>query len=97
MPSASIAAAQRRVDQSRRQLRGAVRRVEATLSLPSSLLAATAAGAVVGFSLERLGVVGALARALAAAALRHGIARCVRYRTVSAGTPAEDALHALHG
>jgi hypothetical protein len=97
MPPASIAAARRRVIQSRRELRGALRRLEATLSLPSSLLAAAAVGVVVGFSLERLGGAGALARVLAAAALRHGMARYVRYRTVPAGTPAEDALHALHG
>jgi phytoene dehydrogenase-like protein len=93
MPSASIAAARRRVDQSRRELRGALRHLEATLSRPSSLLAAAAAGAVVGFSLERLGGAGALARGLAAAALRHGVRRYVRYRTVQAGSPAEDPVH----
>jgi hypothetical protein len=97
MPPSSVAAARQRVIQSRRELRGALRRLEATLLLPSSLLAAAAAGVAIGFSLERLGGAGALARALAAAALRHGMARYVPYRTVPAGTPAEDALHALHG
>ena len=69
MPPASIAAAERRVIESRRELRGAMRRVGARLARPSSLLAAAAAGALVGFSVTRLGA-GALARGLAAALLR---------------------------
>jgi hypothetical protein len=93
MPPASIDAARRRVIQSRRELRGALRRLEATLSLPSSLLAAAAVGVVVGLSLERLGGAGALARGLAAAGLRHGVGRYVRYRTVRAGATTEDAVH----
>jgi len=93
MPPSSVAAARQRVIQSRRELRGALRRLEAALSRPSSLLAAAAAGAVVGFSLERLGGAGALARGFAAAALRHGMGRYVRYRTVQARTPAEDSVH----
>ena len=97
MATSPVAAARQRVIQSRRELRGALRRLEAALSRPSALLAAAAAGAVVGFSLERLGGARALARGLATAALRHGMARYVRYRTVQAGSPAENALHALHG
>jgi len=93
MPPASIAAAVRRVVESRRELRGALRRVGARLARPSSLLAAAAAGAVVGFSVTRFGGAGALARGLAAAALRHGAALYVRYRTARDDAPAEDAAH----
>jgi hypothetical protein len=93
MPPASIAAAVRRVVESRRELRGALRRVGARLARPSSLLAAAAAGAVVGFSVTRLGGAGALARGLAAAALRQGAALYVRYRTARDDAPAEDAAH----
>jgi phytoene dehydrogenase-like protein len=93
MPPASIAAAERRVIESRQKLRGAMRRVGARLARPSSLLAAAAAGAVVGFSVTRLGGAGALARGLAAAALRHGAALYVRYRTARDDAPAEDAAH----
>jgi hypothetical protein len=80
-PPASIAEAQLRVAQSRRELALRLRRLGASLARPSSLLAAAAAGALVSISLTRLGGAGALARALAAAVLRHGVARYVRYRT----------------
>jgi phytoene dehydrogenase-like protein len=93
MPPASIAAAAQRVIQSRRELRGALRRLGARLARPPSLLAAAASGAVVGFSLERLGGAGALARALASAALRHGASLYVHDRTEKARAPGEDACN----
>jgi hypothetical protein len=82
MLQGSIAAAAERVGQSRRELRGAVHRLEASVSRPSSLLAAAAVGVVVGFSLTRFSGVGALARALSL---------YVRYRTEEAGPPRQDA------
>jgi hypothetical protein len=90
MPPASIAAAEQRVIQSRRELRGRLRRVGARLAWPPSLLAAATAGALVGFSLTRLGGAGALARGLAAAALRHGTTLYVRYRAERSRASAED-------
>jgi phytoene dehydrogenase-like protein len=95
MPSASIAGAQLRVAQSRDELGLALRRLGASLARPSSLLAAAAAGAVVGFSLERLGGAGAVTRGLAAAALRHGAALYVRYRKEQARTGAENRADGL--
>jgi hypothetical protein len=80
-PPASIAGAQLRVARSREELGSGLRRLGAKLSRPSSLFAAAAAGALVGFAVTRLGGLGAVARALGAAALRHGAARHVRYRT----------------
>lgn len=80
MPPASIAVAGERVNQSRRQLGDAVRRLEATLTRPSSLLTAAAVGALAGFSLERLGTAG-VARALSL---------YVRYRTYKAILPRQD-------
>jgi hypothetical protein len=84
MRSASIATARERVSQSRRELRGAVRRLGAELSRPTSLLAAASGAAVVGFSLERFGGASTLASALNF---------YVRYRTAQAGVSAEDAAH----
>lgn len=94
MPPASIAAAELRVIQSRRELRGALRRLGARLARPPSLAAAAAAGALVGFAMTRLGGAAALARTLAAALLRYGMARYVRYRTEKAGAPAESTAMA---
>jgi phytoene dehydrogenase-like protein len=93
MPPA-IAAAELRVIQSRRELRGALRRLGASLARPPSLLAAVAAGALAGFAVTRLGGAGALARGLARAALRHGATLYVRQRTAPAAAAAEDTHHA---
>jgi hypothetical protein len=93
MARSAITAAQLRVAQSRRELGSGLRRLGATLSRPSSLVAAAAVGAVLGFSLARLGSAGALVRGLGAAVLRHGMASYVRQRTVQAGTPAEHGAH----
>src|SRR2546430_921008 len=71
MRSASLAAATERVNQSRRELRSAVRRLGAELARPSSLVAVASAAAVLGFSLERLGGASTLARALTTV-LHHG-------------------------
>jgi len=82
-PPASIAAAQLRVAQARGELRSGLRALGATLSQPCSLLAAAAAGAVVGFSLVRVGGSGALARGLVAGVLRqgmHAVFATARYR-----------------
>jgi hypothetical protein len=80
MRPASVAAAAERVDQSRRELRLAVHRLEATVSRPSSLLAAAAVGAVAGFSLERFG----------ADPLIKALSLYVRYRTEKASRLSED-------
>jgi hypothetical protein len=80
MRPASVAVAAERVDQSRRELRRAVHRLEASVSRPSSLLAAAALGAVAGFSLERFG---------GDAAVR-ALWLYVRYRTEQARPRSED-------
>jgi hypothetical protein len=85
MAPASIAAGQR-VTESRRELHRAVRRLEASVSRPSSLLAAMAVGAVVGLSLNRPRGASLLARTLALAATEY-----VRYRTDRARAIAEHA------
>jgi hypothetical protein len=92
MRSDGIVAATERVNRSRRELRGAVRRLGAELARPSSLVAVATAAAVFGFSLERLGGASTLARALTTA-LHHGADLYVRYRTAQAGVSAEDAPH----
>src|ERR1051325_7589117 len=76
MQPASIAAAEQRVDQSRRELRGSVRRLGAGLARPVALLAAAAAGALVAFCLTRRAGAGVVASALSL---------YVRYRTEKAG------------
>lgn len=76
MRPASIAAAQQRVIQSRRELRGAFRRLGASLARPASLFASAGAAAFVAFSLTRLGGGGVVASALSL---------YVRYRTEKAG------------
>jgi len=89
MQPASIAAAEQRVLQSRRELRGRLRRLGARLARPPSLLAAATVGGLVAFLCTRLGGAGALARGLAAAALRHGASRYVGHRTEQAGASAQ--------
>ena len=91
MPHPGIDAAEQRVIQSRGDLRGGLGRLGATLARPASLVAATAAGALVGFAVTRLRGATALARTLGAALLRHGVPLYVRYRTAQAGARREDA------
>jgi hypothetical protein len=74
MPSAP-AAAELRAAAARRRLGGAVRRLGASLARPSSLAAAGTLAVLAGFALERSGGAGALARAVARAALQHAVRR----------------------
>jgi hypothetical protein len=93
MLPASIAAAEQRVIQSRRELYGALARLGGRLARPPSLVAAAAAGALAGFAIARRGGLGALARTLGAALLRHGMPLYVRYRTAQAEARGEDAAY----
>jgi hypothetical protein len=87
MRAASIAAGEERLNQSRRELRGAVRRLGVELARPVPLFAAAATAAVGAFALTRVGGAGAVARELFRYVLY------VRYRTEQGGPPAEDAGH----
>jgi len=69
----AIAAAERRVVQSRRDLRDGWRRVRATLSQPIFVATAVAAGVLVGFSLTRRTRAGTVARPLATALILLGV------------------------
>jgi len=61
------------VEQSRRELREGLRHLRSRLSRPRFLAAAAALGALLGFSLTRGLRVRAVAAALAAALIRHGV------------------------
>lgn len=71
--ASEIVAAELRVVQSRRELREGWRRLRYRLTRPSSLAAAVALGALLGFSLKRRGRAAAVVGWLAAAWLRHGV------------------------
>ena len=71
--ASAIVAAELRVEQSRRELREGLRRLRSRLSRPSFLAAAAALGALLGFSLTRGLRMRAVAAALAAALVRHGV------------------------
>ena len=70
--ASAISAAELRVVQSRRELRGGLRRLRFTVSQPSFLTAA-AAGAVLGFLLARRARPGAVAGTVATALIRHAL------------------------
>ena len=71
----TVVAAELRVVQSRQELRDASRRLRSTLSRPSSLAAAAALGALLGYLLTRRGRIGAVAGAIAMALIRSGVAK----------------------
>lgn len=75
--ASAIVAVELRVVQSRRELRDGLRRLRSRLSRPSSLAAAAALGALLGFLLTRRGRMGALAGALAIALIRHGVGHLI--------------------
>ena len=68
----TIAAAELRVVQSRRELRDDLRRLRFRVSQPS-FLAAAVVGALLGFLLTRRGSTGAVAGTVATALIRHAL------------------------
>jgi hypothetical protein len=90
MATSAIAASELRAIESRRALGGALHRLGASLARPSSLAAIGAAGALAGFALTRAGGAGAVAKAIARAALGHAAAFYVRQRTVARRSGGED-------
>lgn len=78
--ASAMVAAELRVVQSRRELRDGLRRLRSRLSRPSSLAAAAALAALLGFLLTRRGRLGAVAGALAIALIRRGVERLARRR-----------------
>jgi hypothetical protein len=70
--SSEIAAVELRVAQSRRQLRGGLDQLRAGLTRPSFLGTVVAASALLGYGIWRRGAGGAIAGALASAAVRFG-------------------------
>jgi hypothetical protein len=73
----AITAAELRVAHSRRDLRDGWRRLRRRFSQPSSLAAAAAVGALLGFSLTRRGRTGSVARPLVTALIRLGMEHLV--------------------
>jgi hypothetical protein len=73
----AIAAAELRVAQSRRALRDGWGRLRRRLSQPSSLAAAAAVGALLGFWIWRRARTGAVARPLATTLIRLGVQHLV--------------------
>jgi len=76
--ASAIVTAEIRVVESRQELRDASRRLRSTLSRPSSLAAAAALGALLGYLLTRRGRISAVAGALAMALIRGGVAKIIR-------------------
>jgi hypothetical protein len=70
-PASAIVAAERRVVQSHSELRDDWRHLRRRLSRPSSLAAAAAIGALVGFTLKQRGRADTVAGTLATALIRH--------------------------
>lgn len=70
--SSEIAAVELRLTQSRRELRGNLHQLRSELTRPSFLGTVVAASAVLGYVLWRRGAGGAIAVALASAAIRFG-------------------------
>src|SRR5258706_9150273 len=93
MARSAIAAAEQRVIQSRSELHGGLGRLGDRLARPPSLVAAVAAGGLIGFAIRRHGNSGGLARTLGDALLRHGMPYYVRYRTEHAEAQGENAAH----
>jgi len=70
--SSEIAAVELRVSQARRQLRGDLHQLRSGLTRPSFLGTVVAASALLGYVIWRRGAGGAIAGALASAAIRFG-------------------------
>jgi hypothetical protein len=70
--SSEIAAVELRVTQSRRELRGNLHQLRSGLTRPSFLGTVVVASALLGYVLWRRGAGGAIAGALASAAIRFG-------------------------
>ena len=79
-PATAIVDAERRVVQSRHELRISLRRLRSTLSRPGSLAAVAVLGALLGYSITRGGRIGAVAGALAIGLIRNGVAYLARRR-----------------
>ncbi|OGA58047.1 MAG: hypothetical protein A3G81_24775 [Betaproteobacteria bacterium RIFCSPLOWO2_12_FULL_65_14] len=75
--SSAIAAAELRVVQSRRELRGRLRHLQSRLSPALAWAAAAGVAALVAFSLMRRGRWGALAGTVATALIRHAVQRLI--------------------
>jgi hypothetical protein len=90
--SSEIAAVELRVTQSRRELRGNLHQLRSGLTRPSFLGTVVAASALIGYVLWHRGAGGAIAGALASAAIRLGARQLLpRARTPRAAplTPAK--------
>lgn len=70
--SSAITAAEARVTQSRRELHGNLHQLRSRLTRPSFLGTVVAASALIGYVIWRRGAGGAIAGALASAAIRFG-------------------------
>lgn len=75
--ASAIVAAELRVVQSRRELRGRLRRLQSRLSPPLAWAAAAAVAALFAFSLTRRGRTGVVAGTVATALIRYAVQRLI--------------------